>query len=151
MVPVSIRPSITFSDSGGRIEVEVNARQTAGKPVDKLVIMIPMPKQVNSVNLTPNIGNQSYDQVGRVIRWEVERMTADKAATLRLSYLFCLVLYIFYSYARMSVPWPTASLPAIKYSAIRAAILMCAGFRWIYIVDTQLTTDREPAYNYCRL
>ena len=62
-MPVSIRPSFTFGEGHGKLDIEVQVKHTGGRDVDSFVLTIPMPKQVNSVNLQETIGSHSFDQV----------------------------------------------------------------------------------------
>jgi len=75
-MPVSIRPSFTFGEGHGKLDIEVQVKHTGGRDVDSFVLTIPMPKQVNSVNLQETIGSHSFDQVTKTIRWEVKKMPA---------------------------------------------------------------------------
>ena len=56
------------------MEVEISLGSIGGKTIEDLVIEIPMPKQVNSVSLTPTIGVHSFDQVAKCVRWEVKKL-----------------------------------------------------------------------------
>lgn len=84
IVPLQIRPSIVFTETGGKIDLEVSAKQVGGKVVEDVIITIAMPKQVNSVNATPSVGTNSFDQVDRVVRWDIKKLPTDgKQTTLR--------------------------------------------------------------------
>ena len=54
--------------------MEIGLGAIGGKTIEELVIEIPMPKQVNSVSLTPSIGITSFDQVGKCVRWEIKKL-----------------------------------------------------------------------------
>ena len=81
--PLAVRPLITFDEGHGRLEVEVVARHTAGKVPEDVVVEIPLPKCVNSVNLTPSVGTQGFDTVNRTVRWTIKKMPPTGAATIR--------------------------------------------------------------------
>jgi hypothetical protein len=47
-IPIQIRPSIVFTDTGGKLDIEVSARSAGAKPIEDVVITISLPKQVCS-------------------------------------------------------------------------------------------------------
>jgi len=73
-IPLNVRPTIKFDEGHGKLEVEISLGSIGGKTIEDLVIEIPMPKQVNSVSLTPTIGVHSFDQVAKCVRWEVKKL-----------------------------------------------------------------------------
>eukprot|EP00040_Diaphanoeca_grandis_P011100 m.56813 g.56813 ORF g.56813 m.56813 type:complete len:416 (+) comp22299_c0_seq1:251-1498(+) len=83
LVPLQVRPVITFSETGGKIDIEISSKQCGGKLIEDLVITMIFPKCVNSVNGTPSVGTQSFDQVDRAVRWEIKRLPTDKPSTLK--------------------------------------------------------------------
>lgn len=82
LVPLHVRPSIVYTENGGKMDIEVTAK-CAGKTIEDVVITIQMPKVVNSVNGTPSVGNQSFDQLDRVVRWDIKKLPNDRASTMR--------------------------------------------------------------------
>lgn len=83
LVPLSVRPVITYTESGGKIDIEISSKQCAGKIIEDVVITMAMPKSVNSVNGTPSVGSQSFDQLDRIVRWDIKKLPADRPSTLK--------------------------------------------------------------------
>ena len=83
LVPLSVRPVITYTESGGKIDIEISAKQCAGKIIEDVVITMAMPKSVNSVNGTPSVGSQSFDQLDRIVRWDIKKLPGDRPSTLK--------------------------------------------------------------------
>lgn len=83
-LPINIRPIVTFSDAGhGKLDVEVTTAHSGGKIVEDFVLLIPMSKHVNNASLTPSVGNYSFDQVSKTIRWEVKKLPNTAISSLR--------------------------------------------------------------------
>eukprot|EP00035_Acanthoeca_spectabilis_P020497 m.433235 g.433235 ORF g.433235 m.433235 type:complete len:417 (-) comp17547_c0_seq1:141-1391(-) len=82
-VPIQIRPSIVFNDTGGKLDIEISPRSAGAKPIEDVVITISLPKQVNSVSCNPTVGTQSFDSVDRIVRWDVKKLPIDRPSQLR--------------------------------------------------------------------
>jgi AP-3 complex subunit mu len=82
-IPLKVRPVITFDEGHGKLELEISPQSTGGKIIEDLIITIPMPKQVNSVSLTPSVGICSFDQVEKVVRWEVKKLPVAGLSSIR--------------------------------------------------------------------
>jgi hypothetical protein len=52
--------------NGGRFDISIQPRSTDGKPIEKIVLTLPMPKSTSSVNATCNSGQYMYDPVNKV-------------------------------------------------------------------------------------
>lgn len=82
-MPLQIKPQITPTKNGGRFDISIQPRSTDGKPIEKIVLVLPMPKSTTSVNATCNSGQYMYDPVVKSIRWEVGKLTQrDRAPVL---------------------------------------------------------------------
>lgn len=79
IVPLQVRPTITYTETGGKIDIEVSAKQCQGKAIEDIALSMAMPKSVNSVNGTPTIGNQSFDSIDRVVRWDIKKLVDGTA------------------------------------------------------------------------
>ena len=66
---------------GGTILVEVGPKQTMGKPVEDVIVTIPMPSCVNSVNTdcSPDTVPMKamFNQVDKVIVWNIKKLGAQ--------------------------------------------------------------------------
>lgn len=67
-MPLQIKPQITPTKNGGRFDISIQPRSTDGKPIEKIVLTIPMPKSTSSVNATCNSGSYMYDPVNKVLK-----------------------------------------------------------------------------------
>lgn len=65
-MPLQIKPQIMPTKNGGRFDITVHPRSTDGKPIEKVVLTLPMPKSTTSVNATCNFGQYMYDPVIKV-------------------------------------------------------------------------------------
>lgn len=77
-MPLYCKPQITFSlTGGGRVNVMVGTKANRDKPVEDVVITIPFPKVVSTVNLTASHGRVAFDEVSKICRWEVGTIPKD--------------------------------------------------------------------------
>jgi AP-3 complex subunit mu len=65
-MPLQIKPQIMPTKNGGRFDITIHPRSTDGKPIEKIVLTLPMPKSTSSVNATCNLGQYMYDPVNKV-------------------------------------------------------------------------------------
>eukprot|EP01105_Mastigella_eilhardi_P028477 TRINITY_DN940_c0_g1_i1.p1 TRINITY_DN940_c0_g1~~TRINITY_DN940_c0_g1_i1.p1 ORF type:complete len:458 (+),score=129.64 TRINITY_DN940_c0_g1_i1:109-1374(+) len=83
--PVVVRPQIRFTDTGGRVDVNVsmvhNLQQGKTLP-ENVVITIPFPKGVLSANLSCTVGTFALDQKTKVCTWTIGRMPKEKMPNL---------------------------------------------------------------------
>jgi hypothetical protein len=117
-LPVYIKPVIIFSEvfplepffhlrsitksvrskckvGGSKIDIEVGLKQSMGKTIEDLTVVVPMPKCVNSVSASPSAGTWSFDQVSvilrsltekkitKTLRWELKKATLERPVSLR--------------------------------------------------------------------
>lgn len=57
----------------GKFDISINPRSTDGKPIEKVVVTIPMSKSTTTVNATCNVGQYMFDPVTKV--WEANVYT----------------------------------------------------------------------------
>ncbi|KAI8647861.1 AP-3 complex subunit MU-1 [Parasitella parasitica] len=82
-MPLQIKPQIMPTKNGGRYDITVHPRSTDGKSIEKIVLVLPMPKSTTSVNATCNYGQYMYDPVNKSIRWEIGKLSQrDRAPVL---------------------------------------------------------------------
>ncbi|CAI5481765.1 unnamed protein product [Closterium sp. Yama58-4] len=88
-VPVYIKPQIAFVGDSGRVNVMVGVKHDPGKPVEGLVLLLPLPLQVASCDLQANVGTVAFDTITKLCTWSIGRMPRDKnpclSGGLRLS------------------------------------------------------------------
>jgi AP-3 complex subunit mu len=65
-MPVQIKPQIMPTKNGGRFDISIQPRSTDGKPIENIVLTIPVPKSTSSVNATCNSGQYMYDPANKV-------------------------------------------------------------------------------------
>ncbi|KAI8977042.1 Mu homology domain-containing protein [Mycotypha africana] len=82
-MPLQIKPQITSTNNGGRFDIKVQPRSTDGKPIEKVVLTLPMPRATQSVNASCNFGQYMYDPVRKSITWDIGKLSLkDIAPTL---------------------------------------------------------------------
>ncbi|GJP84553.1 hypothetical protein CLOP_g14612 [Closterium sp. NIES-67] len=77
-VPIYIKPQIGFVRDSGRVNVMVGMKHDPGKPVEGLVLLLPLPPQVSSCDLQANVGTVAFDTVTKLCTWSIGRMPRDK-------------------------------------------------------------------------
>lgn len=81
--PMYCKPSITFNGTSAKVNIMVGPKNLpTGKFVEDVVVTIPFSKVVNSVNLEATIGNFSWDDIRKVVRWVVGKIPKDKVPML---------------------------------------------------------------------
>lgn len=65
-MPIYVKPQISFSEGGGRVNVMVGPKNTNNKAVESVIVTIPFPKSIVSSNLTANMGSVQYDELAKV-------------------------------------------------------------------------------------
>ncbi|KAI9311783.1 Mu homology domain-containing protein [Dichotomocladium elegans] len=82
-MPLQVKPQILLSQNGGKFDITVHPRTSGGKPIENVVLTLPMPKSTNNVNATCNSGQYMYDPVTKSIRWDIGKIQPrDRAPML---------------------------------------------------------------------
>jgi len=76
-IPIYVKPQINQSN-GGRVSVIVGTKAIQDKAIEDVVITIPFAKAVNSVVLTTNMGSFHYDDITKVCKWTIGKISKDK-------------------------------------------------------------------------
>jgi len=76
-MPLFCKPQITYSESGGRIEIMVGSKVGSGKIVDNLSVTIPFSDVVSSIDVTPTHGKVTFDEITKVCVWAIGRISTD--------------------------------------------------------------------------
>ncbi|KAJ7525504.1 hypothetical protein O6H91_17G054100 [Diphasiastrum complanatum] len=80
--PVYVRPQLTFSEGICHVNVMLGIRNDPGKPVDSIVVQLPWPSTITSVDLTANHGTVTQNHGTKVSTWSVGRIPRDKSPCL---------------------------------------------------------------------
>mmetsp|Transcript_21888 Transcript_21888/g.70715 ORF Transcript_21888/g.70715 Transcript_21888/m.70715 type:complete len:439 (-) Transcript_21888:73-1389(-) len=83
MLPMYIKPQLTVTQQSGRLSVMVGPRVNLGKPLEDVVIIIPLPRHISTVDLTANHGTISFDETTKICTWDIGRMPKDKSPILQ--------------------------------------------------------------------
>merc|ERR1712196_676867 len=84
--PLYVKPQISFSGSGGMVNVTCGEKQMSlskGKAVEDVKVVIPFPKAVSTVNLTCNVGNYMFDDISKVLEWNIGKIPKDKTPLIQ--------------------------------------------------------------------
>ncbi|CAI8055936.1 AP-3 complex subunit mu-1 [Geodia barretti] len=77
-LPLYVTPQFSFSGGSGKFEVKVGPKQTMGKVVEDVKLVVPMPSCVTNVNPTSTYGMPSYDPVSRTVTWNIGKLQTQK-------------------------------------------------------------------------
>jgi len=81
-LPIYVKPQISFSGSGGRVNVMVGLKNTQGKVVEDVTITVQFPKTISSTTLTTSYGTVNYDDITKVCKWIIGKIPKDKSPLL---------------------------------------------------------------------
>ncbi|KND03535.1 uncharacterized protein SPPG_08897 [Spizellomyces punctatus DAOM BR117] len=76
-LPLLVKPSIHFSKTTGKLDISVQPRSTGGKIVENAALSITLPKAVASVKLNANVGQCTFDQMTKELRWTIGKISTD--------------------------------------------------------------------------
>lgn len=80
--PIYCKPSITFHETGARLNVMVGPKNCGDKIVEDVLITIPFPKTVATVNLEALIGSTNWDDQTKLFKWFIPKIPKDKTPML---------------------------------------------------------------------
>ncbi|KAH7636979.1 AP-3 complex subunit carmine [Dermatophagoides farinae] len=82
-IPIFVRHHISFKELiGGKLEIQIGAKQLMGKNLENIFIEMIMPKNVLNVNLVPNQGKYTFDSVTKLLVWDVGKMEIHQGKSL---------------------------------------------------------------------
>mmetsp|Transcript_18364 Transcript_18364/g.40135 ORF Transcript_18364/g.40135 Transcript_18364/m.40135 type:complete len:468 (-) Transcript_18364:207-1610(-) len=89
-LPIYIKPQISLTEHNGRVNVIVGSKTDLdGKPVENLVLSMPLPSNTAHADLTANCGTVELDIKKRVCKWDIGKLPKDKnpmlTGTLRMN------------------------------------------------------------------
>lgn len=83
-LPVEVRSAVNYVPTGpGRVEILCNSKTASNLPITDCKILMQFPKCVNSVSVTPSVGNVSFDSVTKLLTWDVRTLAPAARASLR--------------------------------------------------------------------
>lgn len=84
-IPVYVKHNISFSNKGstGRFDITIGPKQTMGKVVESVLVIVHMPKGVLNMTLTATQGNYTFDPVTKVLMWDIGKIILPKLQTLK--------------------------------------------------------------------
>mmetsp|Transcript_44982 Transcript_44982/g.75052 ORF Transcript_44982/g.75052 Transcript_44982/m.75052 type:complete len:467 (+) Transcript_44982:257-1657(+) len=88
-LPIYIKPQISLTEHNGRVNVIVGRKHDLGKPIEGLVLMMPLPPNTAHADITANYGTVELDIVKRVCKWDIGKLPKDTnpmlTGTLRMT------------------------------------------------------------------
>eukprot|EP00118_Oscarella_pearsei_P025306 m.307959 g.307959 ORF g.307959 m.307959 type:complete len:417 (+) comp43123_c0_seq1:545-1795(+) len=82
-LPVWVKPSFHFRESSGSLDITVGPKQTMGKQVEDVELVMIMPKVVQNCTLTATVGNYLFDPTNKSLKWNIGRMTSQRMIHLK--------------------------------------------------------------------
>ena len=76
------KPSISFSETGGRVSIMVGPKNCGDKVVEDVEIVVPLPACVSTHHLEPTVGHTKYDDRTKTLRWFISKLPKDKVPML---------------------------------------------------------------------
>jgi len=79
-MPIFVRPQISYNAHGGMVNVTVGSKQGGQeKPMEDIKVMVPFPKTVSTVSLNTSVGNFVFDDITKVLEWNVGKIPRDRS------------------------------------------------------------------------
>ncbi|KAF9116199.1 AP-3 complex subunit mu-2 [Mortierella sp. AM989] len=79
-LPVQVKPSFNIGTNGAKFDITVSLRNTDGKPLENVVLTLPLQKSTTSVTAHCNVGQYMFDPVGKVLRWDIGKIVPRERA-----------------------------------------------------------------------
>lgn len=79
-LPIQVKPSISIGATGGKFDLSVNLRNTDGKTVEDVVLILPLHKSTTTLTASCNVGQYMFDPVAKILRWEVGKIVPRERA-----------------------------------------------------------------------
>jgi len=77
-LPIYVKPQIFFSQGSGKFDLSVGIKNTGGRPIEALIIFIPLPSNTTGVNCSVNHGSYEFDQNNKKLKWIINRIPKEK-------------------------------------------------------------------------
>jgi len=82
-LPLYLRHSVAFAETGGRLDLTLGPRNTQGRQVEGIQLSIPLPRCVLSCSVVGSQGRHSFDPHTRLLVWEVGKLDPGRLPNLR--------------------------------------------------------------------
>ncbi|KAG0368445.1 AP-3 complex subunit mu-2 [Gamsiella multidivaricata] len=79
-LPVQVKPSINIGANGAKFDITVSLRNTEGKPLENVVLTLPLHKSTTTLTAHCNVGQYMFDPVGKVLRWDIGKIVPRERA-----------------------------------------------------------------------
>ncbi|CAM6061139.1 unnamed protein product [Sphagnum tenellum] len=80
--PIYVKPQLSSGEGVVTVNVMVGIRADPGKPVDSIVVQLPLPPAVASSDLSANHGTVTHNHNTKISTWNIGRIPKDKAPCL---------------------------------------------------------------------
>ncbi|KAJ3217171.1 AP-3 complex subunit mu-2 [Dinochytrium kinnereticum] len=84
-LPMSVKPTLQLTKSGGKLNITLTPRNTSGKPLELLTLTVPLPPYISSINLNATHGTVSFDQSTKVVRWVIPKLGTENNVNVTAS------------------------------------------------------------------
>jgi len=83
-VPLYVNPTITIDSESNRVQVQllVGSRFVGKKSIQGIVVTVPFPKGLSGSKFTVNHGTCSFDEISKVLTWQIGALTKDTTPQL---------------------------------------------------------------------
>jgi len=75
-LPVQVKPQVHATKTGGKFDLSIHVRGTEGRPIENLLLVLPLAKSVTGINATCNVGSYMFDPVSKAVRWDVGKLNS---------------------------------------------------------------------------
>lgn len=84
--PIAIKPSVSFTETGGKVEVTVTSKHFPDPKIyaSEVVIKIPFPKAVSNVTFAVSQGSFVFDQKTKICTWSIGSLQLKQQKDSRL-------------------------------------------------------------------
>ncbi|KAJ3278244.1 AP-3 complex subunit mu-2 [Borealophlyctis nickersoniae] len=80
-LPVYIKPTLFMRKGTGKLDISFQPRATGSKIVESAVVSVTLPSNVSSVKLNANLGQCSFDQMSKQLRWTLGKVSPEASVT----------------------------------------------------------------------
>ncbi|KAF9899288.1 AP-3 complex subunit mu-2 [Lobosporangium transversale] len=88
-LPVQVKPSINIGTNGAKFDITVCLRNTEGKSLEDVVLILPLHKSTTNLTAHCNVGQYMFDPVGKVLRWDIGKIVPrERAPVISGSFAF---------------------------------------------------------------
>ncbi|KAG5460093.1 MAG: hypothetical protein BJ554DRAFT_7903 [Olpidium bornovanus] len=77
-LPLSLRPQMTNTPTGGKFDLVLSPRTTDGKPIEDVVVVYRMSHAVDKANFSCNVGQQSLDVTTKTLTWAIGKVSVQE-------------------------------------------------------------------------